>query len=83
MKVLIFGMPMCTNCIDLVKKVRQVSPIKPRLIDVNIHTEKALSYNIDAIPTTVIIREGKEAARLLGNVPYPELQDWFKGDIND
>ena len=43
-------------------------------LDTDIHPHAAVKYGVRGLPTTVVFRDGKEIARLVGLVPKEQLR---------
>lgn len=78
-KVLDFWAQWCGPC-------RLMSPVVEDLaktyniekVEVDENTELATQYNIKAIPTFVMLVDGKEVDRLTGAVSREKLEEWIK-----
>jgi thioredoxin 2 len=76
-----FWAPWCAPC-------RMISPALERLAEANPGRLKVVKLNVDeapdvgarfgvqGIPLLVLLRDGREADRLVGAVPEPELRAW-------
>ena len=81
-----FWAPWCGPC-------RMVSPLVERLghehaghlkvVKLNVDEAPAISarYGVQGIPLLVLIRDGAEVDRLVGAVPYPQLQGWIEPQL--
>jgi thioredoxin 2 len=50
-------------------------------LDIDTAPEIASRYGIQGIPTLMLARDGKEADRLVGAVPKPDLESWLAGHL--
>jgi thioredoxin 2 len=81
-----FWAPWCGPC-------RAISPLVETLgrehaghlkvVKLNVDEAPQLSerFEIRGIPLLVVVRNGSEAARLVGAVPPPQLREWLKGHL--
>jgi len=78
-----FWAPWCGPCKTMAPAFEQAArELEPgiRLAKVNTEAEPALAsrFGIQAIPTLVLFRDGREAARHSGALPLPVLVDWAR-----
>ena len=66
----------CSNCAEMHRSTDQA--VKEgwvvRRIDTKREPHVALRWQIVNVPTTVLVRNGREVDRILGPIPFPELQ---------
>lgn len=59
----------------------EISDIKFLKVDIEDLSDLAEEYNIDAVPTLVILKDGKEVARLEGGLGKTALKNWIEKGI--
>jgi len=66
----------CPNCSDMHRATDRAieEGWAIRRIDTKRDPHKALQYRIQNVPTTILIRNGREVDRILGPIPFAELQ---------
>lgn len=80
--VLKFKAPWCSPCKSLAKTLDSVLPefsnIKVEEIDIDEDVEKSREYKIRSIPTIVMIKDGEEIDRLIGNQTAEQIKKFLK-----
>lgn len=50
-------------------------------LDVDAHGELAMKFNVQSIPTLLLIKNGEEVGRKIGAVPRPSIEELFKEHV--
>lgn len=75
----------CMPCRRMIPIVTEISEeLKDTLTTVKVNvaddTDLAVSLGVEAVPTFILFKEGKEAARQVGAVPKEELLAFIEGN---
>ena len=78
-----FWAPWCGPCKMMAPVFEQAArELEPRVrlakVDTEAEPQLAARFGIQAIPTLVLFRDGREAARHSGALPLPALVDWVR-----
>jgi thioredoxin 2 len=81
-----FWAPWCGPCRWVSPAVEAMARKKAgrlKVVKLNIDNAPALAerYEIRGIPALVLFRDGREAARLAGAVPQPQLEEWLEQQL--
>lgn len=76
MKILRFTASWCNPCQALAKNLEAANlGIPIEVVDIDVHEDVALEYQIRSVPTLVLINEGKES-RLVGLQTAQKIKEW-------
>ncbi len=81
-----FWAPWCGPCIQMApafEKVALSMPLQAQFVKVNTEEQQTLGgqYRIESIPTLIIFKQGKEAARISGALPEERLASWVRQSL--
>lgn len=80
-KIVKFSATWCPPCTELAPRIKKISSdlgIKLEEIDVDKSPALANEAKIEAIPTLILIRDGKEVGRVIGNLSDADLVPYIK-----
>ena len=79
-----FYAPWCHVCQSLAPKLDQLEKKGFHVIRVNIDEETDLAdeYDIQGVPTVILVKDGKAQGRLMGDVSLKELENLASGAKN-
>jgi len=75
--------PPCKMLAPLIEKLTKEYADKMKIckLDVDESSETASKYNIRAVPTLVIFKDGKEVERQIGALPENKLREWLNSHL--
>ena len=81
-----FWAPWCGPCIQMApafEKVALSMPLQAQFVKVNTEEQQTLGgqYRIESIPTLILFKQGKEAARISGALPEERLASWVRQSL--
>lgn len=77
-----FWAPWCGNCLQFKPAINEVAASLKGSLDVlavNVDDAPGIAgqFNVSAIPTVVLLHQGREIDRRTGGMPAPVLEDWI------
>lgn len=71
----------CRRMAPVFSELEQESGGRFKAVKINVASEgeSAARYNVPAVPTFILFRNGKESARIIGAVPKEELREMVEG----
>lgn len=80
-KLLVFSSTTCGPCkmmAPIVDKVTQELGLEVQKYDVHTHTGTSRQYNVTAVPTFILLKDGEEVDRLVGATPLPKFKQFLE-----
>ena len=76
-KILRFTASWCNPCKQLSTMLESADlGIPIEVVDIDIHDNVAVDYNIRSVPTLVLLDDGHEIGRIVGVKTINELKEW-------
>ena len=77
MKILRFTASWCQPCKGLAMNLESAElQIPIEVVDIDVHSEKAIEFGIRSVPTLVMVDGDKEVKRVSGVKSPTELKEW-------
>ncbi len=78
-KIIFFVARYCGKCFAIRKRVKALIAegkfnVEHEFIDIEIEEKKMKKYNIDGVPTTLVIKNGTEVKRVSGSLYLEDLE---------
>lgn len=78
-KIIRFTASWCQPCKMLAKNLESIETDIPiEVVDIDVHSEKAIDSGIRGVPTLVMMDDEKEVKRLVGMVDAKTLKNWIE-----
>ena len=78
-KILRFSASWCKPCSMLAETLQKANLGLPiEVVDIDVYPEYASEWMVRGIPTLVLVEDGKEIKRLVGQSSIQSLQEWAK-----
>jgi len=78
-QILFFSTTWCAPCIQFKPIMESLQPEIPIIfIDAEISNTTAQQYNVRSVPTTILVKDGREIGRLVGPKTADEIRNLFK-----
>jgi len=79
-RILRFTASWCQPCKMLAKTLEEVNTDVPiEVIDIDVHSDVAMEYNIRSVPTLVMKDGNIEMKRMVGMKSKQDLSEWLNG----
>jgi thioredoxin 1 len=79
-RILRFTASWCQPCKMLAKTLEEVNTDVPiEVIDIDVHSDVAMEYNIRSVPTLVMKDGNIEMKRMVGMKSKQDLSEWVNG----
>lgn len=80
-KILRFTASWCQPCRALAKNLEAAElDIPIEVVDIDVHEQVAIDYNVRNVPTLVLLNDDVEVKRITGVKTFRELKEWAEND---